>query len=95
MSRLRQPGEATRGHIHCRQERTVGQRANQMSKSKATKRWTDAELDRLRSLLDTGKTAREIAVELDRTPLAIYGQVQRIYRKRDPAKARRDRGDPY
>ena len=48
-----------------------------MSNSKAN-RWTAAELDQLRSLLDEGKTAREIAVELERTPLAIYGQVQRI-----------------
>jgi DNA-binding CsgD family transcriptional regulator len=63
-----------------------------MSNSKAN-RWTAAELERLRSLLDAGKTAREIAIELDRTPLAIYGQVQRIYRKRYPAKPRRDPGD--
>ena len=64
-----------------------------MSNSKAN-RWTAAELDRLQSLLDAGKTAREIAIELERTPSAIYGQVQRLYRKRDPAKARHEQGDP-
>jgi IS30 family transposase len=63
-----------------------------MSNSKAN-RWTAAELDRLRSLLDAGKIAREIAIELNRTPSAIYGQVQRLYRKRDPAKAGRTPGD--
>ena len=63
-----------------------------MANSKAN-RWTTTELDRLGSLLDAGKTAREIAIELDRTPSAIYGQVQRLYRKRDPAKAGRARGD--
>ena len=64
-----------------------------MSNSKAN-RWTAAELDRLRSLLDAGKTAREIAVELERTPLAIYGQVQRIYRKLDPRKGSTRPGRP-
>lgn len=65
-----------------------------MSNSKAN-RWTAAELDRLRSLLDAGKTAQQIAIELSRAPSAIYGQVQRLYRKRDPAKAQRDRGDRF
>lgn len=63
---------------------------NKMSNSKAN-RWTADELDQLRSLLDAGKTAREIAIELDRTPSSIYGQVQRLYRKRDPAQAPQDR----
>jgi DNA-binding NarL/FixJ family response regulator len=59
-----------------------------MSNSKTTKRWSPQEKDRLQSLLDAGKTAPEIAVELGRTPNAIYGLLQRIYRKRDAAKAR-------
>jgi hypothetical protein len=36
--------------------------------------------------LDAGKTAAEIAVELDRTRHAIYGRVQRFYRKRAAEK---------
>ena len=55
---------------------------------KTTKRWTAEEKDRLQSLLNAGKTAPEIAVELGRTPNAIYGLLQRLYRKRDAAKAR-------
>ena len=47
---------------------------------------TAEEMDRLRSLLDAGKTAREIAVEIDRTPNAIHGLLQRHYRKQDPQR---------
>jgi hypothetical protein len=33
-------------------------------------------------MLDAGKAADEVAVELNRTPFAIYGRLQRLYRKR-------------
>lgn len=59
-----------------------------MTNSRVTKRWTVEEIQQVRSLLDAGKTASEIGAELDRTPSAIYGLLQRLYRKRDPAKAR-------
>jgi hypothetical protein len=32
-------------------------------------------------MLDIGKTADEIAVDLNRTHLAIYARLQRLYRK--------------
>ena len=37
-------------------------------------------------LLDAGKTAAEVAIELDRTRHAIYGRIQRFYRKRAAEK---------
>ena len=40
------------------------------------------ELERLRALLDKARPPKEIAVELSQTPLGIYGQLQRLYRKR-------------
>jgi hypothetical protein len=76
---------------HCGKMAFIERRQIRMSKAN---RWTAADLDRLRSLLDAGKTAREIAVDLGRTPLSIYGQVQRLSRKRDPANDRREGGDP-
>jgi DNA-binding NarL/FixJ family response regulator len=33
-------------------------------------------------MLESGKTAREIAAELDRSTCAIYARLQRLYRKR-------------
>ena len=58
-------------------------RPGKMSGSKpAARRWTSGEDDKLRNMLDVGKTADEIAVELDRTHLAIYARLQRLYRKR-------------
>ena len=63
-----------------------GRKQIAMANSKVTKRWTAEEIDRLRSLLDAGKTAREIAVEIDRTPNAIHGLLQRHYRKQDPQR---------
>jgi hypothetical protein len=33
-------------------------------------------------MLDVGRTADEIAIELNRTHLAIYARLQRLYRKR-------------
>jgi hypothetical protein len=38
--------------------------------------------NRFHEMLDAGKSAQEIAVELDRTTLAIYSRLQRSYRKR-------------
>jgi hypothetical protein len=46
------------------------------------RRWTSGEDDKLRNMLDAGKAADEVAVELNRTPFAIYGRLQRLYRKR-------------
>jgi hypothetical protein len=58
-------------------------RSGKMSGSKpAARRWTSGEDDELRNMLDVGKTADEIAVVLDRTHLAIYARLQRLYRKR-------------
>jgi C4-dicarboxylate-specific signal transduction histidine kinase len=54
-----------------------------MSSAKpAARRWTSGEDDELRNMLDVGKTADEIAVVLERTHLAIYARLQRLYRKR-------------
>jgi hypothetical protein len=38
--------------------------------------------DKLRDMMDVGRTAEEIAVELNRTYAAIYSRLQRLYRKR-------------
>ena len=48
----------------------------------ARRRWTAAEEGQLREMLDAGMTAPEIARKLNRTAQAIYGRVQRLYRKR-------------
>jgi len=57
-------------------------RSGEMSGSKpAAKRWTPGDDDKLRAMLDIGKTADEIAVDLNRTHLAIYARLQRLYRK--------------
>jgi hypothetical protein len=40
--------------------------------------WTSDEENKLRNMLDAGKTADEIAVELKRTRLAIYSRLQRL-----------------
>jgi predicted transcriptional regulator len=54
-----------------------------MSASKpAARPWTSGEENKLRDLLDAGKTADEIAIELDRTRLAVYSRVQRLYKMR-------------
>jgi hypothetical protein len=66
-----------------------------MSNSRATTRpWSDADEEKLQLLLDAGKTAEEIAAELERTRGAIYARVQRFYLRRDPLKARSDRKGP-
>jgi IS30 family transposase len=45
------------------------------------RRWTSSEDDKLRDMLDVGRTADEIAVEVNRTHSAIYSRLQRLYRK--------------
>jgi hypothetical protein len=37
---------------------------------------------KLRDILDAGKAADQIAIELNRTRLAIYSRLQRLYRMR-------------
>jgi hypothetical protein len=53
-----------------------------MTNSRAlTRAWTPEEENKLLALLDLGKTAAEIAIELNRTTHAVYGRLQRFYRK--------------
>jgi hypothetical protein len=44
--------------------------------------WTSGEENKLRDMLHSGKTADEIANALERTRLAVYSRVQRLYRMR-------------
>jgi hypothetical protein len=54
-----------------------------MSASKpAVRHWASGEENKLRDMLHAGKTADEIAIELDRSRLAVYSRVQRLYRMR-------------
>jgi hypothetical protein len=48
----------------------------------AARPWTSGEENKLRDLLDAGKTADEIAIELKRTRISIYSRLQKIYRMR-------------
>jgi hypothetical protein len=48
----------------------------------AARPWTPGEENKLRDMLGAGKAADEIAVELDRTRLAVYSRLQRLYRMR-------------
>jgi hypothetical protein len=57
-------------------------RQNERSKPPAARRWTFSEDDKMRDMMDIGRTADEIAVELNRTYPAIYSRLQRLYRKR-------------
>ena len=50
--------------------------------SSARRRWTSEEEQKLDELLNAGKEAAEIAVELNRTRQAVYARLQRRYRKR-------------
>ena len=50
--------------------------------SPVKRRWTSEEEQKLDELLDAGKEAAEIAVELNRTRQAVYARLQRRYRKR-------------
>lgn len=47
----------------------------------AQRRWTPVEEERLRDMMDAGKTALEISRKLKRTIRAIYARLQRIYRR--------------
>jgi hypothetical protein len=46
------------------------------------RRWTSGEENKLREMLDAGKTADKIAVVLNRTRAAVYARLQRAYRMR-------------
>ena len=48
----------------------------------AARPWTSREENKLRDMLDAGKAANEIAVELNRSRLAVYSRQQRLYRMR-------------
>jgi hypothetical protein len=61
----------------------------------AWRRWTPAEEKQLQDMLDAGKTAVEISRKLRRTFQAIYGRLQRVYRRlaRTASICRRRRGN--
>jgi IS30 family transposase len=62
---------------------SVGEPLPRQKRSKPpARRWTSIEDDKLRDMMDVGRTAEEIAVELNRTYPAIYSRLQRLYRKR-------------
>jgi IS30 family transposase len=62
---------------------SVGEPLPRQKRSKPpARRWTSSEDDKLRDMMDVGRTAEEIAVELNRTYPAIYSRLQRLYRKR-------------
>ena len=46
------------------------------------KAWTSGDENKLRDLLDAGKTAGQIADELDRTISSVYSRIHRVYRLR-------------
>jgi IS30 family transposase len=48
------------------------------------RRWTSAEENELKEMLDAGMTASEIAPKINRTTQAIYARLQRIYISRHP-----------
>jgi hypothetical protein len=55
----------------------------QPNESTAARRlWTPAEVERLRDMLDAGKTVLEISRKLKRTIQAVYARLQRISRRR-------------
>jgi hypothetical protein len=57
-------------------------RCDMSTSREAPRPWTLDEEKKLDDLLEAGKDAAEIAVELQRTRQAIYGRLQRLYRKR-------------
>jgi hypothetical protein len=62
-------------------DRSEGARNLRASKP-AARAWTSGEEIKFRDMLDAGKAADEIAVELNRTRLAVYSRLQRLYRMR-------------
>ena len=54
----------------------------------AGRRWTEAEENQLRKMLDAGMKVPNIARKLNRTAQAIYARLQRLYRKREPSQTR-------
>jgi hypothetical protein len=48
----------------------------------ARRLWTPAEIERLRDMLDAGKTVLEISRKLKRTIQAVYAHLQRFSRRR-------------
>jgi IS30 family transposase len=61
---------------------SVGEPLSPQKRSRPpARRWTSSEDDKLRDMLGVGRTADEIAVELNRTHSAIYSRLQRLYRK--------------
>jgi hypothetical protein len=55
----------------------------QPNESAAARRlWTPAEVERLRDMLDAGKTVLEISRKLKRTIQAVYARLQRVSRRR-------------
>jgi DNA-binding NarL/FixJ family response regulator len=57
-------------------------RQEMAASTRAVRPWTSGEENKLREMLDAGKTASEIAAELNRTRAAIYARLQRVYRMR-------------
>jgi DNA-binding NarL/FixJ family response regulator len=55
------------------------------------KAWTSGDENRLRDLLDAGKTAGQIANELDRTISSVYSRIHRVYRLRPMLQRRKYR----
>jgi hypothetical protein len=65
-------------------------KVKKVSHSRPARRpWTADEEKKLDELLEAGKDTREIAVALQRTRQAIYGRLQRLYRKRSKPSGRR------
>jgi DNA-binding CsgD family transcriptional regulator len=62
--------------------RTGGSFAAMSAVRPPSRPWTSGEENRMSEMLEAGNTAGEIAAELDRIPSAIYGRLQRLYRKR-------------
>lgn len=52
--------------------------------SSMRRHWTAEEDALVRTLMDKGTEAAEIAAKLNRTPQAIYARLQRLYRRRRP-----------
>jgi DNA-binding NarL/FixJ family response regulator len=70
-------------------DRSRAEREIQMNSAGPTRRpWTTGEQKKLDDLLRAGKTGREIATALQRTPQSIYSQLHRLDIKRKKAARR-------